>query len=473
MNILKKFFYYALLIHLCPVNVSAQDELEKIFWESVACSDKAQVEAYLEQFPSGAFISEAEKCLAGETEQPDSKINNILADCHQLLLSDRLATGGGDTALNCYQRVLDMDPANEQAVKGLIEVQQRYVSLVQIDISEGRFEQAQENLDILTSLNSQHPSIQQLNELLVEAKQQTQQEAMEAKVLKVLVLPWRDQGTSGHEKKAALEGLRRAFDSLSGLKVSVAFSTDVDPGQKIQIWIPQKTGRYWSEIRGTMGGPSRNRRLGAPKISRVRELGQQHNVDIVLMISMLKSWSGEGEAKYDIEAHAIDVKLGTSRNSANLGLLNLGANNFAEIVVDVLEQISDEISHSSTESSDREDLEKTEEIIYSEWRGSTRNLLGHTYDVVVDLQENNVSFEYGPFESGNNAGQSCSGVWQPRKDLQNAEVGDALLFKETLQEGPCLRGGTIKLEWVSRDRIVYSWFKVFLPGSQGELLRAE
>jgi hypothetical protein len=46
--------------------VHAQDETERLFWESVDCRDDRQVRAYLEAYPSGAYVEQAFECIGGQ-----------------------------------------------------------------------------------------------------------------------------------------------------------------------------------------------------------------------------------------------------------------------------------------------------------------------------------------------------------------------------------------------------------------------
>lgn len=47
----------------------AQDDEERLFWETVRCHEEMEVRAYLEEFPSGAYVDEAEQCLDKRAKQ--------------------------------------------------------------------------------------------------------------------------------------------------------------------------------------------------------------------------------------------------------------------------------------------------------------------------------------------------------------------------------------------------------------------
>ena len=56
----------ALSLFVLPSVLNAQDAKETLFWTSVECESKLQVEAYLEVYPDGAYVDEAQGCLEGQ-----------------------------------------------------------------------------------------------------------------------------------------------------------------------------------------------------------------------------------------------------------------------------------------------------------------------------------------------------------------------------------------------------------------------
>ena len=55
-----------LLLSGLPSALGAQDARETLFWESVECESRLQVEVYLEVYPAGAYVAEAQACLEGQ-----------------------------------------------------------------------------------------------------------------------------------------------------------------------------------------------------------------------------------------------------------------------------------------------------------------------------------------------------------------------------------------------------------------------
>ena len=49
-----------------PALGQTAEEIEDLFWRSVECKSKRQVELYLETYPNGAYIADARACLEGQ-----------------------------------------------------------------------------------------------------------------------------------------------------------------------------------------------------------------------------------------------------------------------------------------------------------------------------------------------------------------------------------------------------------------------
>ena len=61
--------WMAVLLFLMPpgrADGQTDEEIEKVFWESVECESARQVQAYLEVYPTGRYVAEAHACLEGQ-----------------------------------------------------------------------------------------------------------------------------------------------------------------------------------------------------------------------------------------------------------------------------------------------------------------------------------------------------------------------------------------------------------------------
>ena len=55
-----------LLLPSTPVLGQTDEEIERVFWQSVECKSARQVQAYLEVYPTGRYLTEAYTCLEGQ-----------------------------------------------------------------------------------------------------------------------------------------------------------------------------------------------------------------------------------------------------------------------------------------------------------------------------------------------------------------------------------------------------------------------
>ena len=55
-----------LLLLAIPASGQTAEEIERVFWQSVECKSRLQVQAYLQEFPEGRYLAEAWSCLEGQ-----------------------------------------------------------------------------------------------------------------------------------------------------------------------------------------------------------------------------------------------------------------------------------------------------------------------------------------------------------------------------------------------------------------------
>lgn len=53
------------------------EEIEKVFWESVECESARQVQAYLEVYPTGRYVAEAHTCLEQQRLRTEREIEEV------------------------------------------------------------------------------------------------------------------------------------------------------------------------------------------------------------------------------------------------------------------------------------------------------------------------------------------------------------------------------------------------------------
>ena len=190
------------LLLVLPLAVSA-DIADDIYWESVeSCEDLGEVESYLEQFPQGRHEREAAECIAWdavkgceaieeverfvqefpqgryaqeaaecidvarrqeeEQRQRRERIERLLAECRAHREAGRLTAGVGGSALECYRKVLDEDPGNEQALAGIAGIEEHYAARARAALESERPAAVRRSLERLEAISPEHPALEEL-----------------------------------------------------------------------------------------------------------------------------------------------------------------------------------------------------------------------------------------------------------------------------------------------------------------------
>ena len=142
-------------------------EQDDVFWASVSgCTSAVEVEMYLDEFPGGQHVAEARACLeklgrvapaAARKKPPSTEVERLLGMCRAHFTADRLTTGVGGTAVECYLEVLSRDPANMEAEAGLRRVFDKYASWAQAALERGDVGDARGYVGKLKKLNPESP----------------------------------------------------------------------------------------------------------------------------------------------------------------------------------------------------------------------------------------------------------------------------------------------------------------------------
>ena len=116
-----------------------------------------------------------------EAEQPISKepalspeeaeVTRLLAAAEADLEARRLTSPAGNNAWDRYQQVLEIDPANPDAIKGMERVIESYMELFAAAVEQVDFDQAESYLERIRDLHPDSPSLLAGKKQLEEAKQ--------------------------------------------------------------------------------------------------------------------------------------------------------------------------------------------------------------------------------------------------------------------------------------------------------------
>ena len=132
-------------------------------------SQTAPAKTAAESGESMAEQPESEPAKAPPAEEDE--VTRLLAAAEADLKARRLTSPAGNNAWDRYQRVLEIDPTNPEAVLGMDRVIESYMELFSIAVEQEDFEQADSYLGRIRDLHPDSPSLLTGNKQLEDAKQ--------------------------------------------------------------------------------------------------------------------------------------------------------------------------------------------------------------------------------------------------------------------------------------------------------------
>ena len=140
-----------------PDGKHAAEARECLAWDDIKnCQERERVEQFLKDFPGSIRVQEAKECLKR------LGIGRQLAQCEWLVERNALTSGAYGNALDCYRKVLEDDPGNEQAQEGIAGIEEHYFQTAGQAIRDQRPEAAEAAIDRLRSISPEHPRTQRL-----------------------------------------------------------------------------------------------------------------------------------------------------------------------------------------------------------------------------------------------------------------------------------------------------------------------
>jgi formylglycine-generating enzyme required for sulfatase activity len=88
-----------------------------------------------------------------------SDISQLLRTCQRHFNANRLTTGRGGTALDCYSEVLKKDRNNAEALRGLDKIEATYVAWIERALSRGQKKRAEQYMAGLRLVNPESPKL--------------------------------------------------------------------------------------------------------------------------------------------------------------------------------------------------------------------------------------------------------------------------------------------------------------------------
>jgi len=173
------YFLGPVRIQVAPQPTPGVDTEVSLWLAMQRCGTAACLHAYLDSYPSGRFAAAAKALLASltpspapvpPTPDPAVRLKDELALCRRHLEANRLTTGIGGTALDCYRGVLSQDPANAEALAGLEAIVSRYLGWAEGLLAQRRFDPAAEYLAKAAGILPESPAVRALQARLEAAR---------------------------------------------------------------------------------------------------------------------------------------------------------------------------------------------------------------------------------------------------------------------------------------------------------------
>ncbi len=204
-----------------PGSRYAEEARECIAWgEARACEDIRIVKQFVEDFPEGRYVGAANACVAilEMAQQRNSRVAALLRECRAHHDADRLTAGAGGSALECYRKVLDEEPGNQQALDGIASIEKHYTDKANASLRDETPEAVDSSIKRLETINPEHRMVEKLRARLEDLRlalaERTrlagEREALRAEVESLL-------GQGSHEQALARlqEGSKRGLSDKS------------------------------------------------------------------------------------------------------------------------------------------------------------------------------------------------------------------------------------------------------------------
>ena len=156
-------------------------ELADVRTAVMAEEERLQDEVVAQQQQQNAAQEDERTRRAEERKARAKKVESLLAGAAIDIKADRLSSPENNNAIDKYNQVLDLDPANVDALNGLEDVAKRYIEVARGLIKEGNLRQAERNLvraKILSPSSPEYTAAQ--SELIAVRDRAMKQEAAEA-----------------------------------------------------------------------------------------------------------------------------------------------------------------------------------------------------------------------------------------------------------------------------------------------------
>ena len=102
----------------------------------------------------------------------EAEIAGLLGKAREAMADHRLTTPENNNAVLYYREILELDPASEEALAGLVEVEKQYVSWLEQALAEHKIDKSVALLDKLRLVNPAHPEIMDFDRKIERLRKQ-------------------------------------------------------------------------------------------------------------------------------------------------------------------------------------------------------------------------------------------------------------------------------------------------------------
>ncbi|MGB5678808.1 MAG: SUMF1/EgtB/PvdO family nonheme iron enzyme, partial [Gammaproteobacteria bacterium] len=120
--------------------------------------------------PLQMTLTITEQAVLPDTLFRGKQIDDMLLECQAHYDANRLTTGRGGNAADCYEEVLQQDRGNREALDGLSAIKNRYRDWAEKALKQGRFDRAESYIAKIELFNPEGETVFELKEQLLKAQ---------------------------------------------------------------------------------------------------------------------------------------------------------------------------------------------------------------------------------------------------------------------------------------------------------------
>lgn len=114
-----------------------------------------------------------------EVNPVEERIDLLLTKAQGYTATDQILTASGKDAYGTYKEIFSLDPSHEAAIENINAIRQRHFSAISEDINQQRWQQAEDKLNLLESLEPELPRLVALKQTLTSTKTQFENQQRE------------------------------------------------------------------------------------------------------------------------------------------------------------------------------------------------------------------------------------------------------------------------------------------------------